>query len=252
MRNLGQILTLLGFLGVGCTDVKFDLLPQDAGAQQETGGTSGMGGTLPYAGRPGAAGMGMTGKGGGSGKSGGSGARGGGGPTGGTGGTSSGDNGGGPDDRCSDKPDTPYWSDTYGRCVGCRYYHQDCPMGVDCRSDCESGDTCDPQTSTCKPACGAGLTCKAGQVCDFNRDVCVNCTVSQGTVLGCPPGLRCSVSVDGEECVECIISYDCTDETQPVCANNKCRACMQNDECNPPGAPATKICYGGHCTFPPP
>ena len=245
MRNPGRILTLLGFLA-GCTDTTFNLLPPDGGPPSDTGAMSGAGGT-GYAGRPGASGKG----GGGSGRSpgsGGTGARGGSGPTGGTGGTAAGDDGGGPDERCAGKPDTPYWSDALGTCIGCRYH---CPLGTDCRNDCEAGDKCDPLTNACKPVCGMGLPCKAGQVCDSTRSLCVTCTVSQGVVLGCPPGLKCSVSMDGEECVECITSYDCIDDSKSVCSYNKCRACVRDDECNPSGAP-TKVCYGGSCIFPPP
>lgn len=107
-----------------------------------------------------------------------------------------------------------------------------------CQGTC-AGNTpyCDPDTAQCK-ACGPGVPCGAGQVCNVNTFTCEASAVQCATDIDCltMPGLS-GVCLVGQ-CVDCLVDSDCRPRhacsAQHTCEPSPCGGvtCQAGSSCD--------------------
>lgn len=108
---------------------------------------------------------------------------------------------------------------------------------VQCISEvqCGAGERC--ASGSCAPACGAtddsGTACGATQVCDFQRNVCVECVPGSAAVqcLGAKP--YCSKAT--YTCVQCLQDSDCPSQQAENCPSDG-SFCPDRQLCSSTGA----------------
>lgn len=270
LKKLGRILMLAVAATVGCNDVTIELAPKPAVSAAGKGGMAGttaegsggeaaLGTMAGTGGRAASGGFGNTSDGGSDDGPGGSGACG---PTGCAGTPGCVDSlsckGCKNDDDCG-----PSWhcDVQHFRCVECRS-PDECPLMGGCESDCPlDRSQCDWATNTCRKPCGGarGDYCGNGQVCNYDRYVCVECnfsnecqTTGRGQVCLWPQNICAECAVAFNSASPNSLSPNCEDPDRPICrvSDFACHACEYDGECGSKNGQCDRD--SGRCAHPQP